>query len=267
MHLHLRAAAITTALAVASSVAMATPIGMFSLSSVTNGSVAVSATRIDFYPPVNAAPAPPGVGDFSVGGQTNIAFSGGNLTPTTNPYGQVKDLDIVSTPPPVANFISFYVGTTLPTPPGTGVLTPAPAFDFVGFAPSGSAQGALNNCAGVTAVGVSCSPMVTVGSTTFMSPFVLTNRGLYTDVSIGMFLSGHDATGSTGWSGGLTTQVTGFTPDQIQTLINSGGTLNAGTTFSGVFVGQGIPEPATVSLIGLGLASIGFFGRKLQKKA
>jgi len=96
MHLHLRASAITIALAVASSVAMATPIGMFSLSSVSNGSVAVSATRIDFYPPMNTS-GPPGVGDFSVGGRTSIAYSGGTVTATTNPFGQIKDLDVLTT--------------------------------------------------------------------------------------------------------------------------------------------------------------------------
>jgi len=238
---------------------------MFSLSSVSNGSVAVSATRIDFYPPMNTS-GPPGVGDFSVGGRTSIAYSGGTVTATTNPFGQIKDLDVLTTPPPVSNFIQFYVGTSLPTPPGSGALSPAPTFDFLGFAPSGSAQGAMNNCAGVTAVGVSCSPMVTVGSTSFMSPFVLTNRGFYTDVSIGLMLLGRDATGSVQFSGGLTTQVTGFTPDAIQSLINSGGTLDAGTTFSGVFA-SAVPEPATVSLIGVGLAAIGFFGRKLQKNS
>lgn len=266
MHLHLRASAIAIALAVVSSVAMATPIGMFSLSSVVNGSVAVSATRIDFYPPMNPT-GTPGVGDFSVGGKTNITFSGGTLTPTTNSYGQLKDLDVTATPFPVANFIQFYVGTSLPTPPGTGPLAPAPTFDLQSFAPSGSAQGALNNCAGVTGIGVSCSPQVMVGSTSFMSPFVLTNRGTYTDVSIGLILNGRDSTGSTQWIGGLTTQVTGFTPDDIQTLINSGGTLDAGTTYSGVFASTIIPEPATVSLIGVGLAAIGFFGRKLRKNS
>jgi len=244
---------------------MATPIGLLSMSSVTGGSVAVSATRIDFYPPINPAPAATGVGDFSVGGRTNIAYSGGTVTPTTNPYGQIKDLDLISTPPPVSNFIQFYVGSTLPTPPGAGALSPAPTFDFLGFAPGGSAQGAANNCAGVTQIGASCSPMVTVGSTSFLSPFVLTNRGMYTDVSIGLMLLGRDSTGTAQWTGGLTTQVTGFTPDSIQSLINTGGVLDAGTTFSGTFA-SAVPEPATVSLIGAGLAAIGFFGRrKLQK--
>jgi len=234
--------------------ATATPSGNLSTTNITNGGVSVSATRIDWYPMINATGVP-GSGDFATGGFTNISYNAGTVTATTNPYGQIKDIDIGTGP--IANFIQFYSGTTLPTPAGTGALQTYPVFDLTGVLAGGSVQGALNNCAGVTAIGVACSPLVSIGGTSFVSPFILTNRGAYTDVSLGVNLLGRDATGSLAWSGGFTTQVTEqngvrLTPDAIQSLINGGGTIN--NTYSGTFSASAVPEPASFALIGSGLA-------------
>src|SRR4051794_15128314 len=204
MHLHARASAVAFTAFIAVSTMSATPVGNLSISSLSNGGVSVSATRIDWYPAMNPVGTPAGTGDFATGGFTDISYTGGTLTSASNPYGQIRDLDI--TTPSLPNFIRFYSGTSLPTPPGSGALQLNPVFDLTSVAAGGSAQGALDNCSGVTQIGVSCSPLVSVGSLTFVSPFVLTNRGAYTDVSLGVNLSGRDSGGSTPWAGGFTTQ-------------------------------------------------------------
>jgi hypothetical protein len=147
-------------------------------------------------------------------------------------------------------------------------LAAAPRFDLTAVTPGGTAQGALNNCAGVTAIGVSCSPLI---GGTFVSPFVLTNRGAYTDVSLGVSLLGHDSTGTTTqFAGGFTTQVISqliggnqvrLDPDAIQTFINGGGVIN--NTYSGTFTGSAVvPEPAAIVLLGSGMLLIAVGLRK-----
>jgi len=241
--------------------ASAAPVGTLSVGIVPTGGVNVSNTRIDFFPTSNPSPGPAGIGDFATGSPTNITYNGGTITSITNPYGQMQDIDITSGP--ITNFIRFYVPITLPTPPGTGALMTFPAFDLTSVAPGGSPQGALNNCAGVTAVGVSCSPLVTVGAVSFVSPFVLTNRGAYTDVSLGVNLLARDSSGSTPFSGGFTTQVTTqviggvstrLTPDVIQSFTNGGGIIV--NTYSGTFTGSAVPEPAAFVLLGSGMLLI-----------
>jgi PEP-CTERM motif len=261
MKVSLKFSALVLAAGAAVSTASATPTGSLSIANVfTGGGVIVSASGIDFYPPSNVAAN--GVGDFATGGSTSINYGrGSTLTATTNPYGQMKDIQ--TNTGPIPNFIQFYTGVVLPSPPGTGPLTSAPVFDLTQFLPGGAAQGALSNCAGVVAVGVSCSPLVTIGFTTFVSPFVLTNRGSYTDVSLGLQLLGRDGAGPNSvWFGGFTAQVIGLPPSAIQAMFNSGGSIN--NTLSATFVSQAVPEPATLSLIGTGLALAYLFGRRFR---
>lgn len=266
MNLYLRSSVFSVTALLAASTLSATPTGFLSITNVTNGGVAVSATRIDWYPTTNPVGMPAGTGDFATGGFTSIDYSGGTLTATTNPYGQIKDLDVST--PSVANFIQFYAGASLPTPPGTGTLQSSPVFDLVSVAPGGAAQGALSNCEGITGVGQSCSPLVSFGGTTFVSPFVLTNRGAYTDVSLGVNLLGRDSTGAIAWAGGFTTQVTvqdgvRLTPDAIQRIINSGGAIT--NTYSGTFSASAVPEPASLALIGSGFCLIAFLRRRVAR--
>jgi len=246
----------------AATTAFATPTGNLSIANIANGGVVVSATGIDFYPPSNAAAN--GVGDFSTGGFTNVSYgNGATLTAATNPYGQIKDIPTGFTGT-ITNFIQLYTGTTLPVTPGNGPVATAPVFDLVSLVPGGSAQGAAADCAGITSVGESCSPLVTIGTTAFVSPFVLTYRGTYTTVSLGVNLLARDGVGPAAlWMGGFTAQVVNLTPSQIQTMFNSG--LSIDNTISGTFSGSVlVREPGTLSLLGIGLATAGVLRRRFR---
>ncbi len=251
----LSSSAIAAALLTAS-IASATPTGEFSIGIVTGGQVTVSATTIDWEPPVGG-----GFGDFATGNPTNINYNGGTITSSTNAFGRI--LDLTFAPISVPNFIQFYVtGTTVPTPPGNAALQPFPVFDLTAVVPGGSGQGVLNDCAGVTAVGASCSPMI---GGVFVSPFVLTNRpNGVVDVSLSVELLGRDSSGSATWFGGFTTQLTRTNASMVQGIVNGGGSIS--NTWSGTFSsGAPIPEPGTYILLGSGLFLFGYARRRFSR--
>lgn len=236
--------AIVAAALCSASTAHAAPSGALDIAQVVSGVVNLSASRFDFSPPTSGGAA--GSGDVSIGGLTTITYSGGVVTAATNPYGVVRDIDAGSGT--VTDFIRLYTGGSLPTPPGNGTLQTYPAFDLTAVAPGGSAQGALNDCAGVTAVGVSCSPLITpAGGSAFVSPLVMTNRGTFTEITLGVTLLARDATGSASWTGGFTMQVaaqgvTSATPASLQTVLNGGGMIAA--PYSATFAVVALPPIA-----------------------
>jgi hypothetical protein len=158
-------------------------------------------------------------------------FTGGMVGP-----GMVGMLrDVTAGGGPVIDFMTFVSAPTL-------------QFDLTGFVP-----GSALICSAATPLLTPCSP--TPGS-----PFVLTDRGPFTDVSFGLFLTGREVgTGGTApWAGGFTTQVAGQTPGAIQSALGSGGAV--GSTYSAMFASSGpttvIPEPATLLLVATGLAGM-----------
>lgn len=230
----------------------ATPIGTMSLGIVVSGGVTVSGTRIDFFPPSSVG-GPPNNGDFATGNPTSISYNNGSaqvLTPTTDPFGYISDLDVTPSvfPPGGVNFILFSVTQG-------GAAIPDLSFDITGIGPGGTAQNALNGCAGVTGVGVRCSPTI-AGYPGGVSPFVLTDNGTGTDISLTVSLLGHDATGSIAWLGGFTTQNSGTTPADIQAALDSGSIFDNTWSFTARSVAAA-PEPGTMAILGSGLLLVG----------
>jgi hypothetical protein len=213
---------VSTGLFICAATAAAQPSGVLSLANAPGGGLTISATSIQFLP---------FGGPFSTGIPTNIMFSGGVVTPGV--LGMLRD--VAAGGGPVINFMTFVSAPTL-------------QFDLTAFVP-----GSTSICSAATPLLTPCSP--TPGS-----PFVLTDRGPFTDVSFGLFLTGRDlATGrSLPWAGGFTTQVTGQTPGAIQSTLGSGGAI--GSTYSAMFASNGpstvIPEPATLMLLATGLAGV-----------
>ena len=214
--------------------ASASVIGHLDLTNCSGGGVVVTATTIDWTPPVG----PPG-GCTVTGTNTNVTFSGGTLGPGQT--GTILDLNAMTTTFPLANFITF---------------TSAPGLHFdlssLGPGPASTACSTTLNpnnpsCAAVTG-----------------SPFVLTPTSTGTAVALTAMGTVGDGSGvASNWMGAFTTQIAGVTPAQIQAAILSGGSERS--TYSGDFnisTVSTVPEPATSALLLGGLMAVAAFARR-----
>ena len=214
--------------------AAASPVGTLNIANCPGGGVTVTATSITWSP----AGTTTGTGCVATGLGTNVAFSGGTLVAGT--IGNIKDL-VAGPPMSVDQFMVF---------PAMGPID----LDFV---LNGFGAGSSNtNCAGATSVGSSCS--VVAGS-----PFVLTYLGLIagkptTTISLSAFGDVIDTSGSSGWSGGFSTQIN-LTPGAIQSAFATAGSIQS--TQSAQFILTAVPEPITVLLIGAGLVLLALVRR------
>ena len=210
--------------------AMATPVGFLGVANCNGGGVQVNATTVTWLPATLGGTA----GCIAAGISTTVTYAGGTLAPGT--LGNIKNLTAGGGA--VDIFMSF-TGTPL---------------DFV---LNGLGPGSGNfTCTGLS-VGSSCS----VGAG---SPFILTNAGSgNTTITLGAFGTVTDGvgpgTGTSNWGGSFSTQIN-QTPDVIQTEIFGGATVTS--THSGQFQLSSVPEPATMSMMGIGLLGLGLIARR-----
>jgi len=107
---------------------------------------------------------------------------------------------------------------------------------------------------------------VNQGATIPGSPFTLTSvpGG---NVLIGMSVQADLVDTNTGmvmpYSGVFSTQLTRTTVADVLATINAGGTINS--SYSATF--SNVPEPFSMSLVGLGLVGLGMFSKRLRRSA
>jgi hypothetical protein len=209
--------------------ASATPVGSLTTNGCPGNQVVVTATTIDWDP------AGTGAGCIVTGGSTNIAYAGGTLL--TNVTGTIKDLP--AGPFPVPDFMVF-------------AGHPLLHFNLSGLGPGPG----NTNCAALLDF-ESCA--VFAGS-----PFGLQRQGTQTAVFLGVFGFATDGTlPDSAWQGSFSVTISNLTPAQIQTIILGGGSVTS--THAGNFTVTALPEPASLLMVGLGLAGLGLYSKRKRQ--
>jgi hypothetical protein len=164
---------------------------------------------------------------------TSVSYSGGTLGSNVN--GAIKNLTLGGGS--VDMFMTF---TSTP-------------LDFV---LNGLGPGSSTICSGAIGLNQTCSAAAG-------SPFILTNLGANTGVSLTAFGTANDGTtGSASWTGAFTTQLAGLTLSQVLTIIGDGGHIDSTHSASFTVTSATVPEPATLSMMGIGLLGLGLLRRR-----
>lgn len=231
------------------------------------GGVDATITSLTFLPdPSSVPPGPPW--DAEVTNTTTLSFAGG-------PLNSAEGVEINQNTP-------FIAGVT-PLPEDYFFRFAAHAnldFSLSGVIPSG----ASSNCSAAILNGQSCSLFIAgIG----LSPVILTSNGAGgTTASISFFGKASD-TGSAGiatgsnWNGNFAPTISDLTPDQIAVLLcpnyNATNSCSAADVAANrtlhilsnsgsfqVVMAPSVPEPSTISMIGIGAAMVlvGFLRKK-----
>jgi len=212
--------------------ASATAIGPFNEANCGGGGVTVSETQITW------ATVGPVSGCIVTGIGTDVT-SASNGTLLSGVTGSILSLTAGGSTP-VDSFMTFQ-GTTL---------------DFVldGFVTPSTTNG--TNCSSTT-TGQTC--VVFAGS-----PFILTNLGSDTGVSLTAFGTVTDGAAVSEWEGSFTTQLN-MTPGAIQTTESGGGSIQS--TQSGQFNVSQNPEPASWIMMAGGLTALALIAKRRKTRA
>jgi hypothetical protein len=239
--------------------ASASPVGL--LGSGSSGTLDATLVSLTWNPDPSALPVPGPPWNEDVNTSTHLTFAGCTTGNLGDPGCLFTREGIL-----VNNGNSFCGGANTTTCPGGAQSLPITTFlqfeshPNLVFSLTGVSAGSSTNC--LTNATVTCS---IAGS-----PVVLTPIGTFgTSVSIGLFGRASDAgvggfnspTSGSLWNGGFNATIPNMTPAQITAFFCPGGVCNPNTVLhvdsvGGSFAATAIPEPGTISMIGIGIALV-----------
>jgi hypothetical protein len=220
---------------------------------VINGSAIVGANFLNFQ--CNQAGDPlagacsPKFGDFAVNASV------GSFAQFNGSFGQIMSIDDVSAPLgttfALPNFLLFDQAGNAATGNVSFTLTSIP----LGMDPQSS------TCSGISHCTPTNPALVTVSNPGGVSPFDLdaTGNGTTASFNVDGFIT--DTNGDlAAFTGTFSTTFNGLTPSEVLATLGPGGTPS--DTYAATFSLSAVPEPMTLSLVGVTLIGLGCWRRR-----